>query len=111
MPTILAILNLEQPEALPGINVLDRAKLEARKAVFGEIYAHDFNTVEESIFYKMAITNPYKIIFPDKLNKPGEKIQLYNIYEDPFEKVNLAESKPEKILELKKMIEESWKLD
>ena len=76
VPTILGILEMEQPAALSGIDVLDKAQLESRKAIFGEIYAHDFNTVEESIFYKMVLTNPYKLIVPDEKNKPNEEVQL-----------------------------------
>ena len=108
VPTILRILDMKQPNELKGIDVLDESKLANRKAIFGEIYAHDFNTIDESIFYKMAITNPYKLIIPHEKNKPDEKVQLYDIYKDPYEKVNLAESRSDKVEELKKLIDESW---
>lgn len=108
VPTILSLLDIPQPKELQGINVLDTTKLQNRKAIFGEIYAHDFNTIKESIFYKMAVTKPYKLILPSDENKPGEKIQLYDVFRDPYEEVNLADVKPEMVESLKKMIEDSW---
>ncbi|NNF32527.1 MAG: sulfatase-like hydrolase/transferase [Saprospiraceae bacterium] len=109
IPTILSLLDIEKPQDLKGIDVLDNSMLENRKAIFGEIYAHDFYTVESSIYYKIAYSNPYKLIAPNEKNKPGEKIQLYDIYNDPYEKVDLSESMPEKVTELQNMIEASWK--
>jgi len=109
VPTVLSLLGMEHPAALEGINVLDETGLENRDAIFGEIYAHDFNTVEGSLFYRMAMTNPYKLILPDEINKPDEKIELFNIYEDPYEKVNIANEHPEIVAALKQKIETSWK--
>lgn len=57
---------MEHPATLEGINVLDETELENRWAIFGEIYDHDFNAVEGSLFYRMAMTEPYKLIVPDK---------------------------------------------
>ncbi len=108
IPTILNMLNIDQPNNLEGINVLDESKLQNRKAVLGEIYAHDFNTIEESMYYKMAITNPYKLILPDEKNKPNEEVQLFDIFNDPFETENLANSNPEIVQELKEIIDHSW---
>jgi uncharacterized sulfatase len=99
---------MEHPKELDGINVLDETELENREAVFGEIYAHDFNTIEGSLFYRMAMTNPYKLILPDETNKPDEKTQLFNIYDDPFEKENLAVDLPQIVEDLKKKIEAAW---
>ena len=50
---------MEHPATLEGINVLDETELENRWAIFGEIYDHDFNAVEGSLFYRMAMTEPY----------------------------------------------------
>jgi len=108
MPTLLEITGVTPPENLPGINVLDKDKLSERKAVFGEIFSHDFGSIDESIEYRMTITNPYKLIVPDKLNKADESIKLFNIMEDPFEKVNLAEKYPEVVNELSFMINATW---
>ncbi|WP_299119247.1 sulfatase-like hydrolase/transferase [uncultured Winogradskyella sp.] len=105
VPTVLDILNIDKPENLPGINVLDEKTLQNREEIFGEIYAHDFTTIESSLFYTIAIAPPYKLIVPDAVRKPKEKIQLFNIDEDPFEKYNIASSNPELVEKLNKKIE------
>jgi len=104
MPTVLDILDIDKPKNLSGVSVLDKAELNKRDVIFGEIYAHDFNTVESSIFYNIAIAPPYKLIVPDSVRKAKEKIQLFNIYKDPFEKNNIAEKNPEIVEQLKQKI-------
>jgi uncharacterized sulfatase len=106
VPTVLDILGIEKPENLPGINVLDAKSLNERKGVFGEVYAHDFDTIENSMFYNMAIFPPYKIIVPDPIRKKDEVVQLFNIDEDPFEENNIAESNPEIVKDLQLKIKE-----
>ncbi|WP_396600669.1 sulfatase-like hydrolase/transferase [Algibacter sp. R77976] len=104
VPTVLDILGIKKPENLPGINVLDEKALSGRKGIFGEVYAHDFDTIENSMFYNMAIFPPYKIIVPDPVRKKDEVVQLFNIDEDPFEKNNIAESNPEIVAQLTEKI-------
>ncbi len=104
MPTVLDILDIDKPKNLSGVSVLDKAELNKRDVIFGEIYAHDFNTVESSIFYNIAIAPPYKLIVPDSVRKAKEKIQLFNIDKDPFEKNNIAEKNPEIVEQLKQKI-------
>ncbi|SEQ09485.1 sulfatase-like hydrolase/transferase [Neolewinella agarilytica] len=108
VPTVLSLLGMERPEGLDGINVLDKLALEKRETLYGEIYAHDFTTVDNSLFYQMAITSPYKIIVPNKANKPNETVQLYDIIKDPFEQKDLAADKPEIVEQLINKIEASW---
>ncbi len=104
IPTVLDVLGIEKPENLPGVSVLDENALAERKGIFGEVYAHDFDTIENSMFYNMAIFPPYKIIIPDPVRKKDEVVQLFNINEDPFEKNNIAESNPEIIAQLTEKI-------
>ncbi|MFD1316395.1 sulfatase-like hydrolase/transferase [Namhaeicola litoreus] len=106
VPTVLDLLGIEKPENLPGISVLDKEKLEERDIIFGEIYAHDFETIENSLLYDIAISKPYKIIVPDSASKKNEKVQLFNIVEDPFEKNDIAEIHLEKVQKLKQRIAE-----
>ncbi|WP_298366015.1 sulfatase-like hydrolase/transferase [uncultured Lutibacter sp.] len=104
VPTVLSLLGIEHSKEMKGINVLDEEQLKNRKGIFGEIYAHDFDTIENSMFYNMAIFPPFKLIVPDSIRKKDEKIQLYNIDEDPFEKNNIAENHPEIVDDLKEKI-------
>jgi len=104
VPTVLDILGIEKPANLSGVSVLDKKAIEARKGIFGEVYAHDFDTIENSMFYNMAIFPPYKIIVPDPVRKKKEVVQLFNIDEDPFEKNNVAAENPEIVKELQEKI-------
>ncbi|WP_299062710.1 sulfatase-like hydrolase/transferase [uncultured Polaribacter sp.] len=104
VPTVLDILNIKKPDNLPGISVLDTEALNKRKGIFGEVYAHDFDTIENSMFYNMAIFPPYKIIVPDPVRKKGEVVQLFHIDEDPYEKKNIAARNPEIVKDLKEKI-------
>lgn len=108
VPTVLDLIGLQRPDDLDGINVLNESEQNKRDAVYGEIYEHDFNTVEESLNYRLVMTNPYKLILPNPKNKPDEKVQLFNIYEDPYEQIDLADEKPEVVKELKDKIEDDW---
>jgi len=104
VPTVLDILGIKKPENLPGVSVLDEKALNQRKGVFGEVYAHDFDAIENSMFYNMAIFPPYKIIIPDPERKKDEEVQLFNIDKDPFEKNNIAASNPEIVKDLTEKI-------
>lgn len=101
VPTVLDILDIKQPKNLPGVSVLDEKALQSRKGIFGEVYAHDFDTIENSMYYNMAIFPPYKIIVPDPVRKKNEVVKLFNIEEDPFEKNNIAAENPEIVKGLK----------
>jgi uncharacterized sulfatase len=107
-PTIYGILGIKPPEGLPGINVLDGRSLDERKIIFAEQYNHDFSTAEESLQYTAAIGETWKLIVPNRKNKPKDKIQLYNIEQDPFESRNLADQNPEMVRTLNKKINDWW---
>ncbi len=107
-PTIYGICGINPPAGLPGINVLDRWALKRRNLIFAEQYNHDFSTPDESLQYKVAIELPWKLILPDKNNKPRDEVQLYNIEQDPFESQNLADQNPEIVKRLSKQIENWW---
>ena len=49
---MLNLVGIDPLEDMHGINVLDKSLLNERKGVFGEIYAHDFSTIDSSIFYR-----------------------------------------------------------
>lgn len=106
--TIYSICGIESPDNLKGINVLDNAALKNRETIFAETYAHDFTTIDTSLYYRIAVELPYKLILPDKTNKPGDEVELFNIVDDPFETKNLAGTNPEKVEQLKQEIEKSF---
>jgi arylsulfatase A-like enzyme len=107
--TIYGICGIEAPAGLQGIDVLKREALKAREVIFAETYAHDFTTVDSSLYYLIAIEFPYKLILPDPQNQPDEEVELYNLQQDPHEKMNLAVQEPERVEKLKEKIETWWK--
>ncbi len=109
--TILGINDIAPTEEMQGINVLNTQELEARDLVFAEAYAHDFTTVDSSLYYRVAIDFPYKLIAPDPRNKPDAKLELFNIQEDPFEKSDLSNSHPQQVDALKAEMDSWWSMN
>jgi arylsulfatase A-like enzyme len=106
--TIYSICGIEPPSGLQGIDLLDRKALLARETIFAETWAHDFTTIDSSLYYRVAIGFPWKLILPDKTNKPEADTELFNIEHDPFEEENLAGDNQEVVDRLKKQTEEWW---
>jgi arylsulfatase A-like enzyme len=106
--TIYEICGIEAPDDLQGINVLDDSTLNARETIFAETFAHDFTTIDSSLYYRMAINLPWKLILPDGTNKTEASTELFNIEQDPIEKENLVEENPEVVGRLKNQIEDWW---
>ncbi len=107
-PTLLEICDIEAPDVLQGVNVLDKEALQSRDLVFSEAYAHDFSTIDSSLYYRVAIDFPYKLILPDSGNKPQSAVEFFNIQEDPFEDVDLSGSYPDQVHDLHMKIESWW---
>ena len=108
VPTILDLVGLTRPDGLDGINILNEEELNAREAVFGEIYSHDFTTTDSSLYYRTAVTDSYKLIIPDPENKPDEEVQLFDLKKDPYEQTNLANEYPEVVNAISAQIIASW---
>ena len=106
--TIYGICGIEPPAGLQGINALDSTAVSSRDLIFAETYAHDFNVIDSSLYYRIAIDIPYKLILPDSNNKPGKEMELFDLYKDPFEMNNLASSQPEKANDLLRKTNEWW---
>jgi len=116
--TVLEICGMETEPEMQGINVLDKKALTARDAIFAEAYAHDFTTVDESLNFRIIVKLPWKLILPDPVNRPYNpqfypiepdgQPQLYNLLEDPNERVNLAAENPEVVTVLTREIEQWW---
>ena len=126
-PTVLSAANVELPANLPGLNLWDELTEEKpieRNIIFGEAYGHDIidkDDPEASLAYLWCVEDDWKLILSyDGIIEGGvgkydyiheqvrkEPVRLYKIVEDPFEKNNLADQYPEKVVELKNKIE-SW---
>ena len=106
--TIIELCGLSPTEQMQGINVLDSQELAGREAIFSETYAHDFTSVDSSLYFRIILTKPWKLILPDGVNQSGASPELYNIPADPHEQMNLAGSNPGIVTDMKDQIEDWW---
>jgi len=106
--TVLEICGIQPDVEMQGINVLDKEIRKRRDAIFAETYAHDFSAIDSSLYYRIIITNPWKLILPDPVNQPDQSPELYNLDDDPFEWSNQAEAHPEITSRLRQQLEDWW---
>ena len=122
MPTILSAVGVEVPKELPGINLLDEIALEGRKNLFLECFTHDMldiNKPEAALRTRSYVSKKWKLHIwhtPHESLKlqrwqmvnPDEKIQLFDLENDPLEKHNLADKHPELVSQIIKEIDAWW---
>jgi uncharacterized sulfatase len=97
-PTIFTACGVPFPSSLPGINLLNSEKLQARDVVLGEIYTHDVPDIDRptsGLQYRWCVAGWWKIVVPDDENIPDSGIELYDLEHDPFETKNLAAERPQ----------------
>ncbi len=123
-PTTLAAAGARNPSIdVPGLNLLDHLKTGTvipRKAIFGEGFAHDMADIENpeaTLLYRWCIEGDWKLIltYDGEVNRyhsthprDEKRPQLFNLIEDPHEKVNLAGKHPEIVARLVKKIGDWW---
>ena len=110
VPTVLAAVGVETDRNLPGINLLDKSKRESRDALFGEIFEHDIQSMDDpaaSLRYRWMIQGDWKLILPSR-RMQGEKPELYNLKQDPHENNDLAAEHPQKVKSMTDAINAWW---
>ncbi len=110
--TTLAAVEMDLLPNMQGVNIMDPNALSKRDKVFSVDFSHDMVHVDQpqkSLENRMIITNPWKLIVPDEANPENREIQLFNIYNDPFEKENLAQKHPQIVRALHQDLEKWWK--
>jgi uncharacterized sulfatase len=111
VPTLLTAVGVPVPAGLPGINLLDPAAVEARKAVFGEIFEHDVQHLDrpaDSLMYRWVIDGDWKLIIPNPIRVPDGTVELYQLRSDPGEQHNLAGDQAEVVLRMTKELNQWW---
>jgi arylsulfatase A-like enzyme len=111
VPTILAATGLAPTAEMPGINLLDAPALAARDTIFGEIFAHnavDIHDPASSLRYRWCIQGGWKLVLPNAPNVPDGEVELYNVLADPYEKNNTAQADPDRVAQLRKLINNWW---
>ena len=110
VPTILDAAGINSIE-LPGTNLLAETQAAQNRTVYAEAFAHDIADVhmpEKSLQYRIAVQFPWKLIVPESSNLPDANIELYNIQEDPYEKIDLSTENVEVVQQLKLELDHWW---
>ena len=119
VPTILAAANAGAPHEFPGLDLLPNLKNEepiGRNTLFGESFAHDIADIEKpqaSLLYRWVIHGHDKLLLtydgaPGRMKYPpqGGAPQLFDLKNDPGEKVNLAPGNPDRVKKLSALLDE-----
>jgi arylsulfatase A-like enzyme len=110
-PSVLAAAGAKAPATMDGVSLLDTAAGKGalkRDAVFGEIYVHTAVKLEDpraNLTHRWIRAGDWKLIVPIKADG---KPELYNLADDPSEKLDLAAAKAEKVKEMRQQLDQKW---
>lgn len=122
VPTVLAACGIEIPEAMAGIDLLDRDAVAKRKHLFLESFTCDMLDVEDPIAalcarsyvdreWKLNVwRQPHPLLETKswQMDIPEQKVELFHIKDDPLGRNNLALENPEKVKALRKQLDAWW---
>ncbi len=118
-PTILKLCGVKAPADLPGLDLLDRSAMAARKSVFVESYTHDIADLgdpSKSLAAQVVINGWSKLLIPgptvpDKSFASAPKaVELFDLKSDPLETNNVAASRPDDVKRLQAIQQRAWDL-
>jgi arylsulfatase A-like enzyme len=111
-PTLLHAVGLKPDEKMSGVNLLDQKARESRRAIFGECFTHDAVELDNpaaSLRFRWVISGEWRLLVPNLKQEPQAKSELYHITADPYERIDLANKKPDKVRELDRYLDGWWK--
>lgn len=135
VPTVLDAAGVPRDELqFPGENLVELAKKDrstAERPVFGAIYNPNPRPpvgmeAAQAVAYRWVRHGDWKLITPENLDRrevilPGwpkinavkasdhfTEVRLFHLADDPGETNNLAESKPDKLAELRELLDAWW---
>jgi uncharacterized sulfatase len=110
-PTLLKACGVPLPSTMKGVDLLDSDAVGRRNAVHGECFTHnavDLESPEKSLRWRWVIEDHWKLILPDPVNEPNQKVELYDLLSDPREEKNLAQGDPARVQQLRTRLEARW---
>jgi uncharacterized sulfatase len=110
-PTLLAAAGVTPPAKLPGVNLLDARARKARPILFGACFTHDIPDLgrpARGLRWRWAIQGRWKVIVPAPQQEPDDRVQLYDLLDDPFERSDLAEREPRTLARLRSRLDSWW---
>lgn len=116
-PTIARMAGLEKIAESPGLDLLDRAAMTARKSIVVEAYTHDIADLSQpskSLVSRVVIEGWSKLISPGTVvpDKPftesPKSSELFDLKSDPMEKSDLSAKRPDEVDRLKQLLNSSW---
>ncbi len=117
VPTVLKVAGVKPSAPLPGLDLLDRAAMTARKSVFVEAYTHDIAALshpEKSLVTRVIISGWFKLLLPG-LVRPDKAytsaptaLEFFDLRADPLEKNNLAAARPADVARLTALQDAAW---
>ena len=117
MPTILNIAGAKAPRKMPGLDLLDREAMTARKAIFIEAYTHDIADLKDpskSLIAQVVISGWSKLLIPGPAlpDRPfsgaPKTVELFDLKNDPLEKNNLASEQADEVKRLRALQNAEW---
>ena len=89
-PTISKLTGCSMPKNLTGLDLLNQKAVEARDTIYGVDFAHDMTKKEfphGTLDGRFIIEGDWKLMIH---TEGKDKVSLYNLANDPWEKKNLA---------------------
>ena len=138
VPTVLARCQISAPKDLPGINLLDKEVVTARKQLFGACYVHTLADIEKpgrNLLWRWTVKDVpageiWKLIEPATYGAPGTHVlpngesriidqvskdcfeqgivELFDISGDPDEQNNVATTNTEVVKQLQHDLNTWW---
>jgi len=111
MPTLLRLAGIRPPAGLPGVNLLEPKAVRARPAVFGACFTHEGVSLDRpasGLRWRWLVAGDWKLMVPAAWNEPNAQLELYHLTRDPYETSNLATQEPERVRQLRGVLERWW---
>lgn len=109
-PTLLKLAGIAAPNT-PGIDLTDRSKVQERRTIYGECFAHNFADMDNPascLRWRWVLEGGMKLIVP-AAGAPTSEVELFNVSADPYESKNFVSDKPDVTAALKKKLDDWWK--